>query len=227
MDYGRVDVTAVVWKITPLFADWIASPANTLFKNAILAPDSTVLELGCGVSGIVALTLAPAIQRYIATDQGYVLKLLRENIAENAVTSGSRTARGSKSKSKNREQPKQLGSNIDITTLDWETDIPSLPSNGVDAVIACDCIYNDALIDPFVTTCVDICKLRVQGKPTVCIIAQQLRSADVMESWLRAFYSHFRVWRMPDELLTPGLREDTGFVVHLGVLRQAVVKEGE
>lgn len=62
---------AVVWKITPLFADWIASPSNILFKNALLSSSSTVLELGCGVSAIVGLALSPYVAKYIATE--YVL----------------------------------------------------------------------------------------------------------------------------------------------------------
>ena len=93
-----------------------------------------------------------------------------------------------------------------------------------DAVIACDCIYNDALIAPFVQTCIDICKLRRLEqrdglKPTVCVVAQQLRSAEVFESWLKAFFGAFKVWRVPDEELMDGLKSDSGFVLHVGVLR--------
>lgn len=58
----------VVWKITPLFADWIASPSNVLFKDAVLDSSSTVIELGCGISGIVGLALAPRVGTYLATE---------------------------------------------------------------------------------------------------------------------------------------------------------------
>ena len=99
-------------------------------------------------------------------------------------------------------------------------------SNGerqaIDAVIACDCIYNEALIEPFVRTCAETCQLaNVEsiGKPTVCIIAQQLRSDIVFEAWLSAFHKVFRVWRVPDEFVSEGLMGCSGFVVHIGVLR--------
>jgi len=153
---------AVVWKITPLFARWITS-TNFLFKLGILDRESAVLELGCGISGIIGLSLAPLI-----------------------------------------------GSGNDSR-------------KSFDAVIACDCIYNDALISPLVQTCVDACTLRVADdpakKPAVCIVAQQLRSSEVFEGWLNEFHKAFQVWRLPDEELIAGLKSDSGFVVHVGILR--------
>lgn len=94
-----------------------------------------------------------------------------------------------------------------------------------DVVLACDCIYNDTLIKPLVQTCVDVCNLReldaskVGKEPTVVVVAQQLRSDEVFESWLREFMRAFRVWRMPDERLIDGLKTDSGFVIHVGILR--------
>lgn len=238
---------AVVWKVTPLFAEWIASDSNMLLQTGVLGRDATVLELGCGVSGIVGLALAPKIERYIATDQDYVLKLLRQNIAENSPSPTS-TTKGSNRRGKPKRQhgPSSgttAAANIDALALDWEEDdlnaLPALlgqslqsPERGVDAVIACDCIYNDALIHPLVNTCAELCSLRFNSdlenddgseKPTVCIVAQQLRSAEVFEAWLEAFIEQFRVWRVPDGLLTEGLREGKGFVVHVGVLRSCIV----
>lgn len=214
--------------MTPLFADWIVSPTNFLRQNHLLSQQSTVLELGSGVSGIVAITLGPQVQRYIATDQDYVLKILKQNIADNMpvpkkMKSSARTkhalSRG------NAPQPR-----IETLELDWETDSTPLLAHvlgddgqqGVDMVIACDCIYNDALIEPFNSTCASICRLRSQdpqGKPTICVIAQQLRSHEVFEDWLKSFHRSFHVWRMPDGLLVDGLKENTGFVVHVGVVR--------
>ena len=94
-----------------------------------------------------------------------------------------------------------------------------------EVVIACDCIYNDTLIKPLVQTCIDVCKLRQNGsalsenQSTVVIVGQQLRSDEVFESWLKEFHKSFRVWRMPDEQLVDGLRSDSGFVIHVGILR--------
>ncbi|KAE8871157.1 hypothetical protein PTNB73_02616 [Pyrenophora teres f. teres] len=212
---------AVVWKVTPLFSTWISSPKNFLFTSSLLHPQSTILELGAGVSGIVALSLAPRVHRYTATDQAYVLKLLRQNIAENLDTvfpAPNARARGTARRMVV----------VVVVELDWETDAVS-NLTPVDLVIACDCIYNEALIEPLNSTCAALCKLRENNnnndkeegdqKPTLCLIAQQLRSPDVFEAWLTSFHAKFWVWRVPDELLSEGLREGSGFVVHVGVVR--------
>lgn len=149
---------AVVWKITPLFAQWIASDDNVLFRSAFLDQGSTVLELGSGSSGIVAMALAHRIGRYIATDQEYVFKLLKANIEENYPK---RKEPGS-SVVKHHGKPRvnsggaYARSNIDVLALDWESSlISSLPttmdttsadvSTFISAVIACDCVYNESL----------------------------------------------------------------------------------
>lgn len=221
----------VVWKITPLFASWITSPANLLFKHAILDSNSSVLELGCGISGIIGLSLAPFINSYVLTDQEYVLKLLNQNLSENQNNTSSTTkGRKSTAKPKKGSAPAtqhQRDSNISARPLDWETDevtaslCGSESKKSFDAVLACDCIYNDALIEPLVQTCIDLCRLReLEGTgSTVCIVAQQLRSAEVFEGWLKAFFKSFRVWRVPDEELIDGLKSNSGFVIHVGILR--------
>jgi Lysine methyltransferase len=118
--------------------------------------------------------------------------------------------------------------NIIVKSLDWETDsvtplYQSLgltePEDKINLVVACDCIYNESLIAPFVSTCVDICRLCPETSATLCIVAQQLRSPDVFEAWLKAFHTNFRTWRLPDKLAFPELGENSGFVVHLGILR--------
>jgi hypothetical protein len=98
-----------------------------------------------------------------------------------------------------------------------------------DAVVACDCIYNEALIEPFVATCADLCRLRGEEteEPCVCVIAQQLRDPLVFEAWLVRFARSFHTWRVPDALLSEGLRSGTGFVVHVGVLRDRGIDVGE
>lgn len=221
----------VVWKVTPLFASWITAASNPLFKHGVLDNNSDVLELGCGISGIIGLTLGPRVASYVLTDQDYVMKLQNQNLAENCQnTLSSSKGRKSNAKPKRGSTAVSLGqkpSNIIAKPLDWETDevTSSLSTSGsFDLVIACDCIYNDALIQPLVQTCIDACKLRLAtpgGNPTVCIVAQQLRSDEVFEAWLKAFSKAFRVWRLPDELLIDGLKSNSGFVVHIGVLRES------
>ncbi|PLB33102.1 uncharacterized protein BDW47DRAFT_130235, partial [Aspergillus candidus] len=259
-----------LWKITPLIAEWLStSTKNPLWTNSILDHTSTVLELGCGISSLLALTLAPSIRHYVATDQEYVRRLLRENLDENAPSSSSSPSSsspriGSKGRQRRQKQlPQQQQrsptSNITFAALDWETDIPASlkqslelsprstgdeenedgdeEDQGFDVLLSCDCIYNEALIAPFVRTCADFCRLRPtytpdedqdqqknqqskrKRKPTVCIVAQQQRMPDVFETWLRETMRVFRVWRVADEVMGGKLGVGSGYLVHVLVLR--------
>lgn len=291
-----------MWKITPLMAEWLSSRDNKLWQHSVLNQGSSVVELGCGVSGLVALALAPYIGQYIATDQEYVHRLLKENLESNMVFSAAaktQPKRGGTRASKihsnlrkristNKESPSPSPSpsrrtrsdnqssdrddvhnfqNIVYTSLDWEQDSPSAlkqvlkrgeqdshhssshqtiasddDDNGFDILLACDCVYNNALIQPFVQTCVDICRLRpsyklsksdekadvshpehgstAADKSTICIIAQQLRSPDVFEDWLLQSIEYFYIWRVKDEFLEKGLRSGSGYAVHMLMLRE-------
>jgi hypothetical protein len=230
----RVSLTlAVVWKITPLFASWMASASNLLFKHGILNTTSTVLELGCGISGIIGLTVGPLIASYVLTDQEYVMKFLNQNLVENQPENSPLASTNRKSMQKSKKNSVRASltnavSNIITRPLDWETDQITSSLTGsetkasFDAVIACDCIYNDALIKPLVDTCRDACQLALadgRDSPTACVVAQQLRSAEVFEGWLKEFHKVFRVWRLPDQELIDELKSDSGFVIHIGVLR--------
>jgi len=148
---------AAVWQVTPLIADWLSSKDNALFKHGVLSERSTVLELGSGVSGILPLTLGPRVSRFMATDQQYILKLLKENIDTNR---DSQTRRPSgRGPSQSSHQASHL---VDVLALDWELDdVQSFltvngAADGVDALMMCDCIYNYALIQPLVQTCTDV-----------------------------------------------------------------------
>ncbi|QLI65455.1 Diaminohydroxyphosphoribosylamino-pyrimidine deaminase [Metarhizium brunneum] len=138
---------AVLWKVAPLFAEWLSAPANPLFTSGILAPSSTVLELGCGISPLNALAVAPRIARYVLSDQGYVRKLAERNLSANRAPVG-RSRSGAKSV--------QAGGDVHFRPLDWEQDevTPGLaaPGSSFDVVLAADCVYNYALAGPFVQT---------------------------------------------------------------------------
>ncbi|KAI1174594.1 hypothetical protein F4777DRAFT_599349 [Nemania sp. FL0916] len=223
---------AVVWKITPLVASWLSLADNILWKTQALSSSSNVLELGCGISGLVGLALSPLVSRYVLTDQTYVARFVEKNLGENLIVQQRSPAQKRKGKLPSTANPP----NLRFTALDWELDevTPSLTGSpdiaSFDAVIACDCIYNDTLIKPLVQTCADVCGLRqrcqeadqsgdVDMTPTLCIVAQQLRDPEIFEGWIKEFSRHFRVWRMPEEALSKGLRANTGFVVHIGVLK--------
>ncbi|KAK8147159.1 hypothetical protein G3M48_002059 [Beauveria asiatica] len=244
---------AVLWRISPVFADWLASPTNFLFAASLLGRASTVLELGCGISPLNALALAPRVAAHLLTDQAYVQRLVQLNIDTNitgaaaaaaaaattvASTPRSASRRKSKLTSPPQPQPPHNAARISFETLDWETDqLP--PRRSYDAVLACDCVYNDALIAPLVQTCAEACRRRRQEwerdeetatatamgedkslRPSLCIVAQQLRDDDVFRAWLAAFVGEFRVWRVSDDKLPEELRPSAGFVVHIGILRE-------
>ncbi|KZM21048.1 Ribosomal protein lysine methyltransferase [Ascochyta rabiei] len=209
---------AVVWAVTPRFAEWIAAADNLLFTSGLLSPNSKCIELGSGISGIVALTLGAKIAQFTATDQDYAMKLLRQNISSNLDAVFPASKRGGKSKQKSQTSS-QNSNRIKADILDWEEDSVE-QREPVDLVVACDCIYNEALIEPLNTTCAAICKLNTDAEqPTLCMVAQQLRSPDVFEAWLKSFHRLFHTWQVPDQYLTTGLRENSGFIVHIGVVR--------
>ncbi|KAI2991893.1 hypothetical protein CBS147343_5588 [Aspergillus niger] len=231
---------AVLWKITPLIAEWLSNNTTTttttnkpnpLWTHNILTPTSTIVELGSGISALLALSLSPKIAHYIATDQEYVQRLFRQNLDENA---NSITTRGNWELDVADSLKESLGlctatasSGNDGEEEEDEDD------KGFDVVVSCDCIYNEALVAPFVRTCADLCRLRpvyappVDGErssatgrtPTVCVIAQQQRSPEVFEAWLRETLRVFRVWRVSDEMLGEKLMSGSGYLVHVLVLR--------
>ncbi|KAJ4389784.1 Ribosomal protein lysine methyltransferase [Gnomoniopsis smithogilvyi] len=228
---------AVVWRVTPLFATWLSSPSNILFTTGILSATSTVLELGCGVSALVGLATGPLVKRYVLTDQSYVAKLVELNIAQNQRVRAPPPSASRRNKA-NKGGTAASSANVEFQSLDWETDTPHATTLCTpDVVVACDCIYNDALIPPLVQTSVEACRLKfgsaendkVAGEedlsgrmPCVCVVAQQLRDPEIFEAWLKEFMAKgFKVWRVPDTELPQGLRESSGFVVHVGVLKEA------
>ena len=225
-----------------MFASWLASPTNILFRTGVLSASSTVLELGCGVSALVGLALGPLVSRYVLSDQPYVSRFVEQNLEQNqrsppARPAGKARGRGKKASGTSGSSSSGAGAGVSIAfhPLDWEVDTPTAELTGrgaaarsFDLVLGCDCVYNEALVPPFAQTCLDACRLRSaeegganeQKPPCVCLVAQQLRDPQVFEAWLREFCARrFRVWRVPDGELPEGLRSNMGFVVHVGVLR--------
>ncbi|KAL2272620.1 hypothetical protein FJTKL_06285 [Diaporthe vaccinii] len=229
---------AVVWKVTPMVASWLASPKNVLFRTGVLSASSTVLELGCGVSALVALALGPLVSRYVLSDQPYVARFVEQNLDQNRGPPPARPAGKSRGRGKasTSSSSSGAGGSIAFHPLDWEADVPTAELTGrraaarsFDLVLGCDCVYNEALVPPFAQTCLDVCRLRSADgggpeggavrPPCVCLVAQQLRDPEIFEAWLREFCRKgFRVWRVPDGELPEGIRSNMGFVVHVCVL---------
>ncbi|KAH7030850.1 uncharacterized protein B0I36DRAFT_114838 [Microdochium trichocladiopsis] len=228
---------AVVWKITPLVAEYLAAPDNILRLPGLLSPSSIVIELGCGVSGLIGLVVGPTVQRYVLTDQSYVARFVEKNLSENEAAVRPKGQKKRNAKLPALRQPE----NVVFKALDWELDevTPALTglvhAKSFDLVIACDCIYNEALIEPLVKACVDVCKLRASdddrgasssedsssASPTLCLVGQQLRDPEIFEAWMKEFHKYFRTWQIPDAALSPSLRSSPGFVLHCGVLRES------
>ncbi|CBF70364.1 hypothetical protein AN6013.2 [Aspergillus nidulans FGSC A4] len=192
---------------------------------------------------------------YIATDQEYVHRLFRQNLQSNppkpqrtqaSSNQGRKGKRGQKASASSSIQgdTAHSHSNITFTALDWETDHPETlkaqvvreggqqeetDDPGFDLLLSCDCIYNEALIAPYVRTCAEIARLRpspststgigTARKPTVCVVAQQQRSPDVFEAWLRETMRYFRVYRLNDDVLGESLGVGSGYLVHGLVLK--------
>lgn len=216
---------AVLWKVTPLLATWLASFPSLLNDLNALHANATVVELGCGLGGLIGLVLSRLVKCYVLTDQEYVMRYLKENILANSRANKPQS-RSTKKRSSSRAL--SLGSSLKTMALDWETDraenLLSIISSEdcIDLVILCDCVYNDFLVKPLVQMLMDICRLtESKPKPTVILIAQQLRSDSVFEAFLVSLMQEFYVWRMPDDKISPDLRSNSGYVVHLAMLKLA------
>jgi hypothetical protein len=207
---------AVLWKITPLVGEWLASLPTIFAEAGILNSQSTVVELGCGIAGLIGILVAPKIHSYILTDQAYVMKTLQINLAANKL----QTKRRPKAPS-----PVSSGGSLTAVALDWEKESPSRAYLGlqldedVDLVVVCDCVYNDYLVTPLVDSLKDLCRLNSSAKPSAVLVAQQLRSEEVFEAFLSALLVDFHVWRISDGELPASLRSGSGYAVHIAWLR--------
>jgi Lysine methyltransferase len=209
---------AVLWKITPLVANWLSSIDNFLWDLNWLRSDSNVVELGCGISALIPLCMAPLLPSgfYALTDQAYVMRILHHNLLTNPSQ-----------RQQSLKRSGQPGLQVQTLTLDWESDAVSNVAKHlgkdreIDLLVACDCIYNEHLICPFVSTCASLCALcavRSTGsRKTGLLVAQQLRSEEVLQMWLEEMLKSFLVFRIPERLLQDELRK--GYVLHFALLR--------
>ena len=205
---------AVVWEASPRLAKWLVTKSSLLWNIGVLRPDASIVELGCGIAGLVGLALSPLVSSYILTDQQYVMKHLQANLELN------RSSNILSSKRKAASDSNKTG--LRTLSLDWElADGKSIthalgPGGELDLLIACDCIYNEFLIEPFVTVCEEICSASSSGEvlPLV-LVCQQLRSSDIFEQWLIRMLKTFKIWRVPDEHLPKALHNASGFAIHV------------
>src|SRR5690606_16182137 len=76
---------AVVWRLSIPLAEWLLGCINGEVKGGkeVLTNDARVLEVGCGIAGLLAMAVGSRVKRWIATDVESVMRGLRENLREN------------------------------------------------------------------------------------------------------------------------------------------------
>lgn len=135
---------------------------HDLFMPELFA-DAEVLELGGG-TGVLSSLLAPCVRSWTVTDISDLLPLIQKNIEKTSQRLAS--------------------SDVRLAELDWtwssqqyERNAKSLAQRDFDLVIAVDCLFNEALVQPFVNTL-----NRIKSK--YVIVISELRSADVLQLFL-------------------------------------------
>lgn len=205
----------ICWQTTSFLVDWILTnplcPFYSIFKDAKLRNNLSILELGTGISSIIASIIGPRTKNYIATDQKHILKLSKENFNNNVVSNNF------SSSTLNKKAINSV-SNSTINFIDFDWEFPeqglleyfSLSDHEVmpDLIIACDTIYNDYLISPFLNTCKKLLN-DVNG----ILVGIQLRDEGVMETFLHeTLKSKLKLYYIPINQLSNDLVN--GFVVY-------------
>src|SRR5690606_12727850 len=72
---------AVVWRLSVALAEALFHLLRE--KSPLITPESCVLELGSGISGLLAVSVGVRTKRWICTDVENILKGLRSNIRDN------------------------------------------------------------------------------------------------------------------------------------------------
>ncbi|KAJ9106796.1 hypothetical protein QFC20_003980 [Naganishia adeliensis] len=199
------DTGSVIWRASLFLAKQILQlhhfpvPSSTPFLRTEQASTAKVLELGAG-TGVLGVLLHQLFRSWTASDQYDHLKLIARNVKQNG-------------------DPE----NVHVEEVDW-MDIHAKwikgkqgrnealwgfsNANGVgedyDLVVAVDCIYNEALIPPFLST---LEYYTTKGK-TIALIACELRSADVMTAFLEEWIGRggWTIYRLSDMALGDELK---------------------
>lgn len=128
-----------------------------------LVINQTVIELGSG-TGCLANLLSPHVNRFICTDQKAVLKLCKSNT--------------------------QSLANVEIHEFDWEEHVFTPPISTKTVVIACDTVYNEYLINPFIEA---ISSLLTNPNIDFALVNVQLREFSILHVFLTQLIASFEV----------------------------------
>jgi SAM-dependent methyltransferase len=141
-----------------------ASLGRSEFISPSLLSNAKILELGSG-TGTLSILLGQLVKEWTATDIAELLPLIAKNHKHN-ITRLART-------------------NLNFRELDWTWSSQMFARNAqemvhqqYDLLFAADCLYNEALLQPFVNTI-----NRVNSKYVVII--SELRSAEVLRLFIQ------------------------------------------
>jgi 2-polyprenyl-3-methyl-5-hydroxy-6-metoxy-1,4-benzoquinol methylase len=135
---------------------------NDLFMPELLV-NAKVLEVGGG-TGVLSTLLAPCVKSWMVTDIAELLPLIQKNHRKN--------------------KERIAFADVELAELDWTWTTPQYERNAkqingqrYDLVLAVDCLYNEALVQPFVQTLNRLnCKY--------VVVVSELRSAEVLQMFL-------------------------------------------
>ncbi|CCH46492.1 putative nicotinamide N-methyltransferase [Wickerhamomyces ciferrii] len=194
----------VLWKITIPFIKWLQQ------RNVYDFHGKFVIEIGSGVTGLLASTIGPKTGHYISTDQYHLLKLLKKNIINNVPLFRSSTMECEGIPKRKHALPV-----LDVVTFDWEHidqglfEINQVQNGDPDFIIGCDVVYNDYLV-PFLVDSI----VRLMGDDTKVLMGLQLRLPENIEHFVTVVLEKgLKIFKHDEELLIDELK--TGFVVYL------------
>lgn len=218
----------VLWSSTPFFLRWLLYDKNALPFRQQTTDDSLIIppmysqyttnrvgiiELGTGVSSLMAIILSNHVDQYICTDQKGILNKLKYNIRENlnqvtkrmcqSETLGIIKSEASNEIDEDDINPRRPIVTIEVEELDWETFkigqnteyLTTIQENcNTIYILAMDVIYNEYLIRPFLET---ITKLREYFSDddieVKCLIGIHLRSQDIVTQFLESAITDFHL----------------------------------
>lgn len=167
----------------------------SLTPNPLVNPDrlrsSRILELGAG-TGLLSILLSPLCAEYIASDRYENLRLLQRNLELNGINHLDESVRGKSSAVKDGRTGLVQSKKVRIEEVDWKAisaERKKIAKAGdwmreeedvaetFDMVLAVDCVYNEALVQPLVDTLARYCS---PGGRTMVWVVAELRSSDVV-----------------------------------------------